>query len=84
MWADEYNDVRVNRLSLAALRVLGKPLPSVLKDRIMDPIGASSSWSWNGYSTSFVDLNGKLVQSVSGGGHWVRIVATLGSPTISW
>ena len=69
--SDEYNDVRVNRLSLAALRVLDKPLPSVLKDRIMDPIGASSSWSWNGYTTSFVDLNGEKVQSVSGGGHWV-------------
>ena len=46
--ADEYNDVRVNRLSLAALRTLNKPLPAVLKDRIMDPIGASSSWTWNG------------------------------------
>lgn len=40
----------------------------------MDPIGASSSWSWNGYSTSFVDLNGEQVQSVSGGGHWVRLL----------
>ena len=79
--SDEYNDVRVNRLSLAALRVLKKPLPSVLKDRIMDPIGASSSWSWNGYSTSFVDLNGEQVQSVSGGGHWVR---TVHSFTVSW
>ena len=75
--SDEYNDVRVNRLSLAALRVLGKPLPTVLKDRIMDPIGASPSWSWNGYSTSFVDLNGERVQSVSGGGHWVRVAASL-------
>lgn len=35
----EYNDVRVNRLSLAAMRVLRRPLPDVLRERIMDPIG---------------------------------------------
>eukprot|EP01051_Picozoa_sp_SAG22_P009105 SAG22_NODE_735_length_7542_cov_11.695956_2_plen_412_part_00 len=76
----EYNDVRVNRCSLAALRVHGAPLPEVLKQRIMDPIGASDSWRWHGYSTSFVTLGGQQgpggqggareVQSVSGGGHW--------------
>jgi hypothetical protein len=26
-----------------------KPLPVVLKDKIMDPIGASSTWRWYGY-----------------------------------
>ena len=37
----------------------------------MDPIGASDSWSWNGYSTSFEKLkDGTPVQGVSGGGHW--------------
>ena len=58
----EYNDVRVNRVGLAALRVHGSALPTVLKERIMDPIGASDTWSWNGYSTSIVDLDGEQVE----------------------
>ena len=66
----EYNDVRVNRASLAIMRVWGEALPKVLKREIMDPIGASSTWEWHGYRTSWVDLNGERVQSVSGGGHW--------------
>ena len=66
----EYNDVRVNRASLAIMRVWGEALPVVLKREIMDPIGASPTWEWHGYRTSFVDLNGQRVQSVSGGGHW--------------
>ena len=41
----EYNDVRVNRLSLSLLELFKEPLPSVLKRRIMDPIGASSAGS---------------------------------------
>jgi len=66
----EYNDVRVNRLALAVLRVLGRGLPATLKSRIMDPIGASRTWEWHGYKNSWVDVGGKAVQSVSGGGHW--------------
>jgi len=66
----EYNDVRVNRLALSALRIWGEPLPAVLKREIMDPIGASDTWEWNGYETSWVDVGGTRVQSVSGGGHW--------------
>jgi CubicO group peptidase (beta-lactamase class C family) len=66
----EYNDVRVNRLSLALLRVFEEPLPDVLKREIMDPIGASDSWQWHGYETSWVDVNGRQIQSVSGGAHW--------------
>ena len=45
-----------------ALRVHGSALPTVLKERIMDPIGASDTWSWNGYSTSMVDLDGEQVE----------------------
>ena len=66
----EYNDVRVNVLALAALNIWRKPLPQVLKENIMDPIGASTSWRWLGYDNSWVVLDGQLVQSVSGGGHW--------------
>lgn len=66
----EYNDVRVNVLALAALNVWRKPLPQVLKENLMDEIGASNSWRWFGYENSFVLLDGQAVQSVSGGGHW--------------
>ena len=66
----EYNDVRVNRASLAVLRVWGEALPVVLKREIMDPIGASDTWEWHGYRNSDVDVSGRRVQSVSGGGHW--------------
>jgi len=66
----EYNDVRVNRTSLAVLRVLKEALPAVLKREVMDPIGASSTWQWHGYRNSYVDVDGARVQSVSGGGHW--------------
>jgi Beta-lactamase len=66
----EYNDVRVNALALATLNVWRKPLPEVFKENIMDPIGASLTWRWYGYDNSWIVLDGKIVQSVSGGGHW--------------
>ena len=66
----KYNDTRVNALALAALNVWRRPLPQVLKDNIMDPIGASNTWRWFGYENSWVVLDGQIVQSVSGGGHW--------------
>ena len=66
----EYNDVRVNALALAALQVWRRPLPQVLRETIMDPIGASPTWRWYGYDGSWILLDGVAVQSVSGGGHW--------------
>ena len=66
----EYNDVRVNRLALALLRVYQRPLPEVLKEKVMDPIGASDTWVWHGYRNSYVEIGGRRVQSVSGGSHW--------------
>ena len=66
----EYNDVRVNRTALAALRVWGRALPDVLRERIMDPIGASDTWEWHGYHNSDVEVDGRTIKSVSGGGHW--------------
>jgi len=65
----EYNDVRVNLLSYSLLQVWRKPLPAVLKEKIMDPIGASTLWRWYGYDNSFVNIDGIMTQSVSGGGH---------------
>jgi CubicO group peptidase (beta-lactamase class C family) len=66
----KYNDVRVNVMALAALQVWRRPLPEVLREEVMGPIGASSTWRWYGYENSWVDLDGQKVQSVSGGGHW--------------
>lgn len=66
----EYNDVRVNLLALAAMNVLREPLPKVLREHVMDKIGASPTWRWQGYETSWVVIDGQLMQSVSGGGHW--------------
>jgi CubicO group peptidase (beta-lactamase class C family) len=65
----EYNDVRVNLLAYSLLQVWRKPLPQVLKERIMDPIGASTTWRWFGYENSWTNVDGAWVQSVSGGGH---------------
>lgn len=66
----KYNDVRVNLLALSSLHVWRRPLPQVLKERIMDPIGASQTWRWYGYENSWVNIDGVMVQSVAGGSHW--------------
>lgn len=66
----EYNDVRINRMSLTLLEVWQKPLPQVLKDEIMDHIGASRTWQYHGYFNSQVLINGKPMVSVSGGTRW--------------
>lgn len=66
----KYNDTRVNALALATLNVWRRPLPQVLKETIMDPIGASNTWRWFGYENSWVVMDGTVMQSVSGGGHW--------------
>jgi CubicO group peptidase (beta-lactamase class C family) len=66
----EYNDVRVNRLSLSLLRVFGAALPEILRDAVMDPIGASRGWRWEAYRNAVVDVGGRKIGSVPGGSHW--------------
>jgi CubicO group peptidase (beta-lactamase class C family) len=66
----KYNDVRVNLLALAALQVARRPLPEILREEIMEPIGASSTWRWHGYENSWIEVDGRKVQSMTGGGHW--------------
>jgi CubicO group peptidase (beta-lactamase class C family) len=66
----KYNDVRVNLLALATLHVWKRPLPDVLREQVMDPIGASHTWHWEGYGDSWVVIDGQRIQSVSGGGHY--------------
>jgi len=65
----EYNDVRVNVLAYSLLQTWRNPLPMVLKEHIMDPIGASPTWRWHGYDNSYTLVDGIQMQSVSGGGH---------------
>ncbi len=67
-WA--YNDVRVNLTALAVTVLLRWPLPEALRERIMEPIGASSGWSWHGYADSAVEIDGRRIAVVSGGAHW--------------
>lgn len=66
----EYNDVRVNQFSLALLHLFGRALPEVFREFVMDPIGASDGWRWDGYDNAWIELNGERVQSVPGGSHW--------------
>jgi CubicO group peptidase (beta-lactamase class C family) len=66
----EYNDVRINRMSLTLLQVWKKPLPLVLKEEVMDRIGASDTWQYYGYANSEVLINGQKMASVSGGTRW--------------
>ena len=66
----EYNDTRVNLLALAATAVWRRPLPEVLREYVMDPIGASTTWAWHGYENSWVNFDGRMIQSPSGGAHW--------------
>ncbi len=66
----EYNDVRVNRLSLlpaAALQgaaAVGAEAPHHGSDRRL------AGWKWDGYRNSTVTIDGKPMISVPGGGHW--------------
>ncbi len=66
----EYNDVRVNRFSLSLLRVFGAALPDILRQSIMTPIGATTSWRWEGYRNAAIAVDGRDLVSVPGGSHW--------------
>ena len=66
----EYNDVRINQLSLALLHLFQRPLPEVFREAIMRPVGASENWHWVGYDNSWIEIAGQRMQSVPGGTHW--------------
>ena len=66
----EYNDVRINRFSLSLLTLWKRPLPEVIKQYVMDPIRASTTWQYHGYRNSDVMIDGKKMTSVSGGTRW--------------
>lgn len=66
----EYNDVRINQLSLALLHLFREPLPDVFRRTVLQPLGGGSGFAWEGYDDAWVDLGGLRVQSVPGGTHW--------------
>lgn len=66
----EYNDVRINQLSLALLHLFREPLPEVFADAILQPLGAGGDFSWVGYDDAWVEIGGRRMQSVPGGTHW--------------
>lgn len=66
----KYNDTRVNVLALAALYIWRRPLPDVLREQVMNPIGASDTWHWEAYDNAWVTIDGRRMKSVTGGGHF--------------
>lgn len=66
----EYNDVRINQLSLALLHLFGRPLPEVFREAVLDPLGGGRDFLWQGYDDAWADVGGLRMQSVPGGTHW--------------
>jgi CubicO group peptidase (beta-lactamase class C family) len=56
----EYNDVRINQLSLALLHLFREPLPQVFLEAILQPLGGGADFRWVGYDDAWVDI----------GSHW--------------
>ncbi len=65
-----YSNVTSARLALAAMQVWRKPLPSALKEHVMDRIGASATWRWKGYDNAWIEIDGRMMQGASSGGGW--------------
>ncbi|HTK78950.1 MAG TPA: serine hydrolase [Rhizomicrobium sp.] len=66
----KYSDVRVNALALALTYLWKRSLPEVLKQYVMDPIGASHTWHWENYRNAWVTIGGRRIPVPPGGGHW--------------
>ena len=66
----EYNDVRINQLSLALLHLFRRPLGEVFRDEVLSPLGGGNGFRWEGYDDAFVELDGRRIRSVPGGTHW--------------
>jgi CubicO group peptidase (beta-lactamase class C family) len=66
----EYNDVRINQLSLALLHLFKRPLPQLFLESVLRPIGGGRDFRWEGYEDSWVEIGGQPMQSVPGGTHW--------------
>ena len=60
----EYNDVRINRFALSLAASLRQRAAGGAEENIMDKIGASQEWKWQGYGRS------RPLRSM--GGRWSR------------
>ena len=66
----EYNDVRINQLSLALLHLFRQPLETVFRREVLDAVGAQDPFKWEAYEQAWVTLDGQRMPSVPGGTHW--------------
>lgn len=66
----EYNDVRINQLSLALMHLFRRPLPEVFLESVLQPIQGGRDFRWEGYDDAWVKIDGRRMQSVPGGTHW--------------
>jgi CubicO group peptidase (beta-lactamase class C family) len=66
----EYNDVRINQLSLALLHLFRGPLPEVFLESVLRPLGGGRDFRWEGYDDAWVEIDGQRMPSVPGGTHW--------------
>ena len=71
----EYNDVRINQLSLALLHVFRQPLPEVFLEMILQPLGGGNGFRWQGYDDAWTEITDnagvtRRMQNVPGGTHW--------------
>jgi len=66
----EYNDVRINQLSLALLHLFKRPLPDVFLESVLRPLGGGRDFRWEGYDDAWTEVDGERMQSVPGGTHW--------------
>ena len=66
----EYNDVRINQLSLALLHLFKRPLSRIFFEEILEPLGGGRDFRWEGYDDAWVTIAGRRMQSVPGGTHW--------------
>jgi CubicO group peptidase (beta-lactamase class C family) len=57
-------------LSLSLLQRFRRPLHEVLREAIMDPIGAADDWQWHPYRNAWIELDGRRLPAVPGGSHW--------------
>jgi len=71
----EYNDVRINQLSLALLHLFRRPLPEVFMESVLAPLGCGEGFRWKGYEDAWIEIDGERMQSVPGGSHWGAGVA---------
>ena len=57
----EYNDVRINQLSLALLHLFRRPLAEVFREAVLQPIDAGAGFRWTPYDDAWVEIAGRRI-----------------------